>query len=1587
MNVLKKIPLLFLLLLFHFFAIAQLNDKTEVKEVYLSINYVYRVHDTVIAFLQNARSLGIENKSFVRAFQSYKSATDGVSAARSMSEIGSGTIMLYDTLVSSVIKLYHEADSLEIGDLVSLKLKIPVLPYRSVFSDLAFANILYTNADRKPLYHLQDIINRDNKNLEDSIYAVIISDLKATYERVKNWTNLPESLRKRLEGGRFQGRIPLEILRDVTRKDLESFFLYVKTYPASYMSNEFRASESFAGWLVSNSPYSVPEIKNALFPIYKNLATFNKELPKYKADILREGTAKSIGEEAIGLSNSNRFKEAHELADFAIALANAVKDTSSKPAVHLYKAQIYQDQEKYAEAILECDKAISEAIVAKDRNMEMQIIIKKGFCFYKISKYREAEKIFTDAAKKLSGYKELLDASQYKENIRKIYEYQSDIKYQSGQYDAALRLLDTAILINNQINSYDANIRNAGFYKFIGRVYNDQGKPGDALIAFEKSKTIYKDNSDVLNRAIVENDVAYSYYNLGEYRKSILSCEWAFEKLIEEGDFNNAGYSKSLMGSCYWELGKYDSAVASHKISIEFRKKSNSLPGQAKSWKSIGDLYQLSGSKIAALQALDSAAFIYQKIKDSSGMAQVYNKKGEVFLNDENYRRAAEWFEKANGVNSKSTIEALYQLGSAWYAIDTIKARKYFESAREKSQKDGNINYQFFSAKSLAMLAYKSHNFSEGENYYKECLSLSEQMKTAASWASCLNLNAYRFETRAELDSALEYYKNAFAIYDSVDKSNAITQLSSIANVYISKGEFQKADEAYAEAALIARNIKDSLALGSILQSTSFLYSLTAEFEKGLTNNDKALTIFKKSGNMIRLSNTYGSRGTILSSMGDYKNSVLSYLTADSIYKDELLEDQRGIVYNNIGVVYIGQSDYETALKYLDKSLATMKKGVIDEGYLLTKGNIAECLLGLKKTNEAKKLLLEILPQARKMKLERIASGMSLLLGKIFFDEVNLKQANEYYTYALNSSLASGEKEKSIDALVYLGKIFVAEKKYDSAKVNFQKSVSLADQYKTTGSWNAYYELGLFYYDQQQFDSAVIKFKQAVGLLEKNTENLYGGEEAKKIFNNDPRKADLYNKITFSYYNIGNIKEAWAYANRSNIAGIKELSGTLSVNSTDEERNAALKKLLAMQQSRKALENNLEKQSGTAKEETLKKIEILEADYNNFLQDVVEQYPELSTYFSRSNADEFNNYKGKLDDDVAVALYLVNGNTLMIFTLTNEKLAVDTMTLDITPRITTFIETIKNTSRQTGTGPLSERSDPQDEEKVNTNVEFKDISNELYKALIATVYDKIGAKKKLCIIPTGIFSNMPFQCLGRKMPDRSFRFLIEDHCVFYTNKMSVFNTVAKNDLTNNDLKSFAAFGVPDATLRYNISEVQNIGKIMGSDSTIYTDYRATESMAKQSLRNKKFIHFATHGVLNYSSDYSESYLKLLPDKDTSNGNNGKLTMREVQKLGITDCNMVILSACQTAVAKQLVKGWNISPANSFLVSHVKTVVASLWKVADEPTGILMEYFYDNLNKSMGKADALRMAQIKLSQDPRFRHPNYWGAFVLYGEWK
>ncbi|MEO7306233.1 MAG: CHAT domain-containing protein [Ferruginibacter sp.] len=1585
----KKNYLLLLFLLSSAFSYAQTSLETEERELYFDIFYVYRVNDTMVVFIDGAQGMGVKKGNGVNAYQIFEKTADATKQDRKFNFIGSGTIAKADSMIAAMVKLNKLADTLSVGDLISLTINVPKIAYRSIFSDFAFKKISFINFIKDNFYTIADIYYEDNKQKEDSIYSVMLNDLHKTYESVKDRTNLPETMLQKIKEGRYAGKTSLEMLRDAKREDLESFLLYVNSNPDGYKGQHFRLTESFVGWTVFGGPYSPGEVKKALLPVYKNKAMFLKLLPVYKQDIIFNNYCYTFTKEVENLIGSAKYADASELVGLTKTIAYAINDTGGKSLAWMLEAEINHKQDKYDIAVIQCDSAIKYAILAKEPEYELAAMSKKIFCLNHLLQFNTSKKQLVEFEKKLTAYKPRLLESVYNSNWQKRYEYEGAMYYDEGNYALALKAYGNLIELNKGINSYGSILKNADYFAFIGRVYNDQGKPSAALDSFTKAALIYRNNFDTLNWAKIQNDMAYSYYKLANYGKSMAYTDSAMEKLLQINDYNNAGYSKSLQGSCYWELGKYDSAVMAHKQSILLRKRANNLSGQAHSWKSIGQLYLLSGEKKQALLAYDTAAAFYQQLKDSSGLAETYNKKGNVFYNDENNKKAVEYFEKAKGVNSKSTIEALYNLGNAWYDMDSVKARNYFIACSQLSESTKNTGYLFDATRALANLAYRTDNVVGGDKLYATCLDLSRQLNTASSYGDCLSLKAYGFNAQSKLDSALLYYNRAISVFDTVSQSGVIWQLNGIANVHISMGNFPKAKEAYTKAIKLAEESNNNIGLGSTLEATSFLYGLTGEFDEGFKNSNRALTIFTRSDNIVRLANTYLSRGTLYKSMGEYKRSINSFLIADSLYKDQEVLEKRDAVSTNIGVTYFTQYDYVNALKYHRLALAQLKKGVINESYLLGKGNIGEDLFYLKKYNEAEKELLEVYPITKEKKLYRVASGVALSLGKLYYETKQTDKSIGYFEYAAQYANSSGEKEKAIDAFTFLGQINKDKGKTESAENDFRKATAIVSEYKIALGWEPFYQLGLLYYAQNKFDSSLQYFKKAVELLDKNSENLYGGEEARKIFNNDPKKSDLYNKITFAYYNLGNIKEAWAYANRSNIAGIKELSGSLSSSTNNEEKNEALKKLLAMQQSKKALENTLEKQDGAAKEETLKKIEIVEADYNNFLQDVVEKYPELSVYFTRSNADEFNNYKSKLPEDVAVLLYLLNNNTLMIFSLTREKLSVDTMTIDVTAKVNAFIEAIKNTSKQTGTGPLAVRSDPVDEDKTSGNVEFKDLSGQLYNILIAAVADKINGKKKLCIIPTGVFSNMPFQCLGTKTSNNGFKFLIEDHSIFYTNKMSVFNVDEKNIPKTTIMNSFAAFGVPDASLSFNIAEVKEIGKILGSDSTVYSDARATESMAKQSLRNKKYIHFATHGVLNYSSDYSQSYLKLLPDKDTSNGNNGQLTMREIQGLGITDCNMVILSACQTAVSKALVKGWNISPANSFLVSNVKTVVASLWKVADEPTGLLMQYFYENLSSPtpINKVDALRLAQVKLSQNPRFSHPNYWGAFVLYGDWR
>ena len=77
----------------------------------------------------------------------------------------------------------------------------------------------------------------------------------------------------------------------------------------------------------------------------------------------------------------------------------------------------------------------------------------------------------------------------------------------------------------------------------------------------------------------------------------------------------------------------------------------------------------------------------------------------------------------------------------------------------------------------------------------------------------------------------------------------------------------------------------------------------------------------------------------------------------------------------------------------------------------------------------------------------------------------------------------------------------------------------------------------------------------------------------------------------------------------------------------------------------------------------------------------------------------------------------------------------------------------------------------------------------------------------------------------------------------------------------------------------------------------------------------------------------------------------------------------------------------IGLTRAFLYAGAPSVVVSLWQVADRSTADLMVRFYQQLDRTGNKAEALRRAKLDLLAAPRTSHPYYWASFVLVGEAK
>ena len=212
--------------------------------------------------------------------------------------------------------------------------------------------------------------------------------------------------------------------------------------------------------------------------------------------------------------------------------------------------------------------------------------------------------------------------------------------------------------------------------------------------------------------------------------------------------------------------------------------------------------------------------------------------------------------------------------------------------------------------------------------------------------------------------------------------------------------------------------------------------------------------------------------------------------------------------------------------------------------------------------------------------------------------------------------------------------------------------------------------------------------------------------------------------------------------------------------------------------------------------------------------------------------------------------------------------------------------------------------------------------------------------------------------------------------------------------------------------------------------------QASEEAFRREVGRHRFLHLATHGFFTPAPLESLSTGSRQPEGDSAEPHplahralaafhpgllsglvlaganrppqpgrdDGLLTAEEVASLNLQGVELAVLSACETGLGPLAAGEGVLGLQRAFQVAGTRTAVASLWKVNDEATRVLMERFYENLwSKKLGKLDALRQAQLSMLREgpdrgmqivgaprpapPKRQPPFLWAAFVLSGDWR
>lgn len=977
------------------------------------------------------------------------------------------------------------------------------------------------------------------------------------------------------------------------------------------------------------------------------------------------------------------------------------------------------------------------------------------------------------------------------------------------------------------------------------------------------------------------------------------------------------------------------------------------------------------------------------------------------------------------------------------------------------------------------------NDFSESEKTYREVLTFKETHlgPEDPEVAAILNDLAFLNKSRGEYNKAKLLYERTLTIDQKVNgykHPDTARDLNNLGELYCAIGQYDKAKSLLEQALGIYEEVRgpDTLEVATVLNNLGLLYQAVSEYDKAKSFSERALAILEKiyTGGHPDIAKSLSNLAKLHYIQAQYEEAKPFYERALAIDKEVYGYKHPDVAkdLSNLAGLYYAQGEYAKAKLYYERALAINDEIYEGEHPDVAKdlNNLAELYRVLGKYDKAELLYARALVVSEKVNSPDHPSVALLLnnLAEFYCDIGEYNQARPLYGRALNiyQNVYGAKHPHVATVLNNLAGFYYFSNEYDQAKLfyaraleideeffgNYHPQVSirlnnLAEVYYAMGKyeearplyenalvialasrqpellWRVQFNLAYLLAKQEKPQVAIFFGKQAVNTLQKVRTDISKMEkELQKTFlktkENDYRfLAGLLidqGRIPEAQQVISMLKEEEFFDFLRRDAGKQDVRTTAATYTDEEhrwlERYQEINNRVAVL-GREFAELRQKKRTGLTDDEKkryqqLKEyIRISNRAFNIYVAKLINTLDSISKEPERTTLKMLVQLKQalrELGNGAVVIQYLITDEKLHIILTTPEVQIVHDVAISskkLSRKIMDFRITLQNPRRS----PLSH-------------------AQELYQVIFAPVAEDLrqAGAKTLMLSLNGVLRYLPMAAL------HDGENYVAEHY-----QLTIYNTAAKLVIKDRPTEKWRVGGLGLSKSVLNLTPLPNVpaeleGIVRRDDpldkdgvlpGVIYLDESFTLEAVEAVLAEEyQVMHIASHFEL-MPGTIQNSRLVL--------GDGTTLSLAKIRDDGYDfgGVELLTLSACNTAVGGAGANGSEVESFGSLAQMHgAKGVLATLWPVIDQSTGIFMKNFY-RLHKEqadMTKAKALQQAQMlfihggpgtgekqgdtqrarkariyrgktfdeddSFTLDPNspYAHPYYWSPFILMGNW-